>query len=109
MDYRLDLFNAVNNYVKKMTQDEAVFVIAFNSRDKDLMMALDGNTDLISHIMSNIEIKSEEERAHLETSKAMILNIAINILNTDRSLMNKFKIVIESIDNISKEDRHQIN
>ena len=92
-----------------MTEDEAIFVIAFNSIDKDLMIALDGNINLISHVMSNIQINSEEEKSNLDNSKSMVLNIAINILRTDKSLMKKFEIAMKTIDNMNKEDRHQIN
>ena len=109
MDYRLDLFNAVNNYIKEMTEDEAIFFMAFNSKDKDLMLALDGNIKLLVHVMSNLEINSGEEESSLEKTKSMVLNIAINILNNDKSLMDKFQIALKSIDNHIKEDKHQIN
>ena len=92
-----------------MTEDEAIFFIAFNSKDKDLMLALDGNINLISHVMSNIEINSEEEESNLGRSKSMVLNIAFSLLMTDKSLMNKFQLAIKNADNANKQDTHLIN
>ncbi len=101
MDYRLDLFNAIDAYQKQMTEDDALFFIAYNTKDGDLMMGLEGNVDLISNVMANdnelVMIDSKEHRINFERSKSMVLNIAINILRTDASLKSKFELALKKI------------
>jgi len=40
MDYRLDLFNAVEKYCESMSEEDAIFVIAHNTKNNDLFASL---------------------------------------------------------------------
>lgn len=101
MDYRLDLFNAVKNFQEQMTKDDAIFIICHNSKQGDLFMCLDGELDLISSILANdngyVNIENKEQKARHEQIKRMTLNIAINILRSDKSLYKKFDIAMQSL------------
>jgi hypothetical protein len=101
MDYRLDLFNAVEKFQEQMTKDDALFIICHNSKQGDLLMGLDGEVNLISSVLANdngyVNIETKEQKVRHEQAKRMVLNIAINILRTDEDLRKKFIIAIQSI------------
>ena len=56
MDYRLDLFNAVEKFQEQMTDDEALFIICYNSTQGDLLLGLDGDLNLISAVHSHLQL-----------------------------------------------------
>lgn len=94
MDYRLDLFNAVQNFQEEITNDDALFFISHNSKQGDLIIAVNGDVNLISSVLANDNgyvnfINKEQEERH-EYAKKMILNIAINVLRTNPILRKKF-------------------
>ena len=101
MDYRLDLFNAVEKFQEQMTEDDALFIICHNSKQGDLLLGLDGNVDLISSVLSNdneyVNIENKEQKIRHEQAKRMVLNMAINILRTDSDLRNKFSIAMSQL------------
>ncbi len=100
MDYRLDLYNAVQKFQEEMTEDDALFIICHNSKQGDLLLGLDGDVDLISSVLSNdngyVNIETKEQKIKHDGAKRMVLNMAINILRTDKDLRKKFVIGIES-------------
>ena len=53
MDYRLDLFNAVEKFQEEMTEDDALFIICHNSKQGDLILGLYGDVDLVSSVLAN--------------------------------------------------------
>jgi hypothetical protein len=104
MDYRLDLFNAIDNYLKHMTKQDAIFIVAHNAKDGDLMLGIDGDIDFLSGVLSgnSVKIESKEEAARFEQTKSMVLNIAINILNSDNTLKDKFQIALNNLNHVEK-------
>ena len=101
MDYRLDLFNAVEKFQEQMTDDEALFIICYNSTQGDLLLGLDGDLNLISAVLANdegfVNLENKEQKISHEQTKGMVLNMAINILRTNIELRNKFAIAIQSL------------
>lgn len=101
MDYRLDLFNAVDKYQEQMTEDDALFIICHNSIDGDFLLGLDGDVNLISSVLANdngyVNIDTEQKKLSHEQAKKMVLNMAINILRTNEGLKKKFTIAIKSL------------
>ena len=100
MDYRLDLFNAVEKFQEQMTEDDALFIICHNSKQGDLLLGLDGEVNLISSVLANdngyVNIENKEQKVKHEQAKRMVLNMAINILRTDEDLRKKFAIGMQS-------------
>jgi hypothetical protein len=101
MDYRLDLFNAVERFQEQMTEDDALFIICHNSKQGDLLLGLDGEVNLISSVLANdnfyVNIENKEQKLRHEQAKRMVLNMAINILRTDEDLRKKFVIGMQSL------------
>ena len=101
MDYRLDLFNAVEKYQEQMTEDDALFIICHNSKQGDLFIGLDGEVNIISSVLTNdngyVIIENKEQKIRHQQAKRMVLNIAINILRTDEDLRKKFVIGMQSL------------
>lgn len=101
MDYRLDLFNAVEKFQEQMTEDDALFIICHNSKQGDLLLGLDGEVNLISSVLANdngyVNIENKEQKVKHEQAKRMVLNMAINILRTDEDLRKKFVIGMQSL------------
>ena len=101
MDYRLDLFNAVEKFQEQMTDDDALFIICHNSKQGDLLLGLEGDVNLISSVLASdtgyVNIESKEHKIKHEQAKRMILNIAINIIRTDADLRKKFIIGMQSL------------
>lgn len=101
MDYRLDLFNAIEKFQDEMTKDDALFIICHNSKQGDLVIGLDGDVDIISAVLANdngyVNLKTKEHKTRHEQAKRMVLNIAMNILRTDEDLRNKFLSVTDKI------------
>jgi hypothetical protein len=101
MDYRLDLFNAVEKFQEQMTEDDALFIICHNSKQGDLLLGLNGKVDLISSVLANdngyVNIENKEQKVRHEQAKRMVLNMAINILRTDEDLRKKFIIGMQSL------------
>lgn len=93
MDYRLDLFNAIQNYQDNMTSNDALLVIAYNKQDNDLIMGLDGDWQIISEVASTdemISIENVEQAQKFRYLQESILNIAANILNNNEEDRLKF-------------------
>lgn len=101
MDHRLDLFNAVEKFQENMSVEDALFIICHNSEDGDLLMAIEGDVNLISSVMANdngyVNFKTNEDKIRHEQSKRMVLNIAINILRTDEDLRIKFITALKTL------------
>lgn len=101
MDYRLDLFNAVEKFQENMSVEDALFIICHNSEDGDLLIGIEGDVNLISSVMANdngyVNLKTKEDKIRHEQSKRMVLNIAINILRTDKELKSKFEIAMKEL------------
>ena len=101
MDYRLDLWNAVDKFEEQMTEDDALFIICHNSKQGDLLLGLSGDVNIISSILAddydcvNIENKSQEVK--YKKTQAMVLNMAINILRVDKDLRKKFEIAVNAL------------
>lgn len=101
MDYRLDLFNAVEKYQEQMTKEDALFIICHNCKDGDLLIGLEGDVNIISSILANdngyVNLDTEDHKDRHQKTKRMTLNMAINILRTDEDLRKKFKIALNSL------------
>jgi len=101
MDYRLDLYNAVGKFQEQMTDDDALFIVCNNTKQGDLLIGLDGDVNIISAVLANdnnyVKIENKDHKLKHEAAKRMVLNMAINILRTDKDLRNKFSIAIETL------------
>lgn len=101
MDYRLDLFNAVEKFQEQMTEHDALFIICHNSEQGDLLLGLDGDVNLISQVLANdneyVKIENKEHKIRHEQAKRMVLNMAINILRTDTDLRDKFSTALSTL------------
>ncbi len=103
MDYRLDLANSVERFQDQMTDEDALFIICNNTKHGDLLIGLDGNVDIISAVMANdngyVNIETREQHIRHKQCQSMVLNIAINILRSDKDMRIKFGLALESLDN----------
>lgn len=101
MDYRLDLYNAIEKFQEQMTTEDALFVICHNSKQGDLILGLDGDVKLIAGVLANdngyVNIENKAQKIRHEQTKRMVLNIAINILRTDEDLRKRFIIAMQSL------------
>jgi len=99
MDYRLDLFNALKNYQDNMQEHDAVLVICHNHKEGDAFIGISGDQNIISALITNPNgyLKIEENKEKHDKTKRAILNIAVNILNTDETYRNKFKSIIDTL------------
>ena len=93
MDLRLDFFNALNQYSKDLTDDDALLVLSHNKRDGDCITLLAGDWEILSSLFSikgyvNLEEGNSEQYNNI---KAMILNTAYNICMTDEKIKEQFK------------------
>ena len=101
MDYRLDLHNAVDKFEEQMTEDDALFIICHNTKQGDLLLGLNGDVNIISSVLANdngyVNIENKNQKIKYEKTQKMVLNMAINILRTDKDLLKKFSIAIKSL------------
>jgi hypothetical protein len=90
-----------------MTEEDALFIVAFNSQEGDLIMGIEGNVNLLSLVLSDMSgVEMEKNKDKIENFKETqrnVLNIALNILRTNEDYRNKFKIAIDTIDAILEE------
>jgi hypothetical protein len=103
MDYRLDLHNAVDKFEEQMTEDDALFIICHNTKQGDLLLGLSGDVNIISSVLANdngygyVNFENKNQKIKYEKTQKMVLNMAINILRTDKDLLKKFSIAIKSL------------
>jgi hypothetical protein len=101
IDYRLDIYNAIDRYQEQMTEHDALFAIMFNTLEGDLYMAPLGDVNLLSLCLANddncVPIKTNLDKRRHDHAKSMVLNMAINILRTDKALKEKFDIALTKI------------
>ena len=99
MDYRLDLYNAVDKFEEQMTDDDALFIICHNSKQGDLLLGLSGDVNIISSVLADdydcVNIENKNQEVKYKKTQAMVLNMAINILRVDEDLRKKFNLAIE--------------
>jgi hypothetical protein len=86
MDYRLDLFNAVQEYGKHVTDDDALLLVCYNFEQGDLILSCDGRTSELYKLFSKGVTKED-----ITDVKQCILENALNILANDKDLLEKFK------------------
>jgi hypothetical protein len=83
IDYRLDLFNAVDKFNENMNpESDALFIIS-KSNDGDNFSALTGNAEILYLMLSRfdfIENLSNEQKESFKSMQAFILNSAFTIL-----------------------------
>lgn len=99
IDYRLDLYNAVEKFVENMNEDNDSLFIVTRSKHADNFSALTGNLDLIYEVMVSNNIIDKPTSKQLEGYTSMqnfILNCASNILVNDEI---KKQIFINAITN----------
>jgi hypothetical protein len=89
MDYKLDLFNAVQEYGKHVTDDDALLLICYNFEHGDLILSCDGRTSELYKLFSKGVTKED-----ITDVKQCILENALNILANDKELLQKFKTKI---------------
>jgi hypothetical protein len=98
IDYRLDLFNAVDKFNESMNpESDALFIIS-KSNDGDNFSALTGNVDMLYLMLSRfdfVENLSNEQIESFKSMQAFILNSAFHILeyneNEREIFINAFK------------------
>ena len=112
IDYRLDLYNAIDKFKEEMNEDDAMLIICHNSKQGDLVMGLLGDVDLLSGVLSNahghINYESEEHKINYEQTRSFVLNIALNIINSDEAIFKKFLIAMDFIKNNPHNANHNI-
>jgi hypothetical protein len=86
MDYRLDLFNAVQEYGKNANENDALLLICYNFEHGDLILSCDGRTSELYKLFSKGVTKED-----ITDVKQCILENALNILANDKELLEKFK------------------
>ena len=86
MDYKLDLFNAVQEYGKHVTDDDALLLICNNFERGDLILSCAGRTSELYKLFSKGVTKED-----ITDVKQCILENALNILANDKELLEKFK------------------
>lgn len=97
IDYRLDLFNAVENYNNNIDiENDALFIICHNKETGDAMTSFLGDEIILSQMLTvkgycNIE-KSDKKK--FDSMQNMILNIAYNILLENK---DKAKIFLKEL------------
>jgi hypothetical protein len=102
IDYRLDLYNAVEHYTKNMDEDnDAIFLITINTNSGDAFSSLTGNIDNIIRLMCSKDgiKKTDDYFAEFESSQNFILNCAINILCENAQKREKFQKWLNDIKN----------
>lgn len=93
MDYRLDLYNAVQQYENNMNEDDVLFILCHNKKEGDSLSAILGDVSVLSMMLSvdgYVKINTPTDRENLDSLKGNILNMAINIINTDKELYDAF-------------------
>jgi hypothetical protein len=98
IDYRLDLFNAVDKFNENMNlESDALFIISKSSHG-DNFSALTGNVDMLYLMLSRFNLLENLSNEQIESFKSMqgfILNSAFNILehneNEREIFINTFK------------------
>jgi hypothetical protein len=86
MDYRLDLFNAVQEYGKHVTDDDALLLICYNFEHGDLILSCDGRTSELYKLFNKGATNGD-----ITDVRNAILENALNILANDKDLLEKFK------------------
>jgi len=90
MDYRLDLYNAVSNYLENANEDDNILIIAHNNKEGDCMFAEYGDSTHIPTLLT-------EGRKELHNIRESILYAAIYIISTDKMERERFINAIEKI------------
>ena len=103
IDYRLDLFNAVDKFNENMnSENDALFIIS-RSTYGDNFSALTGNIDLLIVMLSrfgSLEILNNEQKESYQSMQYFILSSALSILEHDK---DKKQIFIEALnENLNK-------
>lgn len=101
MDLRLDFFNEINEYSKKLTDDDALLILSHNKRDGDCITLLSGDWEILSSLFSidGYVNLTEGNQAQFLEIKRMILNTAYNICATDSEYRDKFINGLKSLKN----------
>lgn len=88
MDYRLDLYNAINNYGENANKDDVALIIVHNKKDGDLVTSFIGDWEILSAALTTEGYINNAEAT--EQIKNSILNIAFNIAMKDQTVKQKF-------------------
>jgi dsRNA-specific ribonuclease len=98
MDYRLDLYNAVDNYNQNANKDDVAIIIIHNKADGDLFTSFTGDWEILSAALTTKgyinESNTDEGNEAIENMRAAILNIAYNIAMKDETVKQKFKTAL---------------
>jgi hypothetical protein len=101
MDYRLDLYSAIEKYCEQMSKDDAIFFIAHNTKDNDLFASLNGDWQIISAVLSDnkgyVNLVDEADRERHKDMQEAVLNMAVNILANHDDYKQKFKKLLETL------------
>jgi hypothetical protein len=101
IDYRLDLYNAIQKYCEQMTKEDAVFFIVHNTKDNDLFASLNGDWQILSAVLSDnkgyVNLLNEEDRQRHNTMQEAVLNMAVNILANHDEYKQKFKKILGTL------------
>ena len=93
MDNRLDFFNSLKHHIETLTEDDAVLVLTNNVKNGDCITTLCGNWEYLSSLFSidGYVNLTEENRSGFDSIRNLILNTAINIINTDEKVKDTFE------------------
>lgn len=101
MDYRLDLWNAIQNYEKQMSDEDALIILACNKDEGDLAIGISGDSLLMIECISNgknlIQFQNQEQKARFDYLENILLNATLNILKNNPSHLQKFEIGIANL------------
>ncbi len=81
MDNRLDFFNTLNEHAKTLTEDDAILVLAHNTKDGDCITMLNGNWEILSALLTidgYVNFENGDDKMFNEIKKG-IVQIAFNI------------------------------
>jgi hypothetical protein len=92
MDYRLDMFNSVKEYLSNIDENDAILVLMHNKKDGDCFTALGGDWEILSSLFSAEGYVNYDKgnNTQYESIRKAILNTAYNICMTDDNIKKMF-------------------
>jgi len=105
MDYRLDLYNAVGNYIDNASEHDALLVVTYNSKQGDYIFAIYGDNHQIPQLLASNDFREQpsmEEVESLLEIRETILNTAICLITYDKELRTMFTNAINKMNEEEK-------
>ena len=97
IDHRLDLYNSLGEFTKKITEDDAIVIVSYNSKSGDTILGIGGDVDsLIGILCSEAEPKNQYDLESYNNVRKWVLSTAINIVLQDEKMYNIFMNALNS-------------